>query len=231
MVWSQDFQLLNPHSYRHICRKIVSETFKKLSKALSSLCNVFCIKRLVPDLNRTHFTSQAFALISYLGLHCPGNFILSNDFKEKLGVTSFYPTICCFDTCNQKNTVWSKSPHSQLHRAPKAFNIFTSVYLSRFCTMTQPRHYLTAPGVQWMFFGYSLGILWIFSGYSLSVLCFPEVFHGAVGSIQIPKPCWPRNQRGKPSSELCWDSIWNKGFVWLCLWLGPYYQGPPWVFH
>lgn len=92
MAWSQDFQLLNTHSYRHICRKsLYLKTFQKHLKALSFLCNVSCIKRWLQGLNRNHFTSQALASRSYLGLHCHGNFMLSNDFEEKLDETSFYP--------------------------------------------------------------------------------------------------------------------------------------------
>lgn len=38
----------------------------------------------------------------YLGLLYYGNFILSNDFKEKLDETQFYATMYDFGTSNQK---------------------------------------------------------------------------------------------------------------------------------
>lgn len=199
MVWSQDFQLPNPHSYRHISRKTVSETFQKCLKALSFLWNVSRIKRLVQDLNRTHCTSQVFgsifASMSYLGLHCPGNFISLNDFKETLGVPSFYPTIRGFDTCSQKYTVWSKSPQPVTQGSKGLHHLHMSLFvqiLGHDTAQAPPECHG-------------------------STVDIPSFQRGSICGIHHnPKALLVQNQRGKPSSELCWDSIWNKalcGFV------------------
>lgn len=65
----------------------------------------------------------------------------------------------------------------------------------------------TSPGTTWLSQEYS--------GYSLLSRDVPRC--PAVASLRIPKLCWSGNKRGKPSSELCWDCIWKKGFVCLCL--------------
>lgn len=150
MAWSQDFQLLNTHSYRHICRQsLYLKTFQKHLKALSSLCNVSCIKRWLRGLNRNHFTSQALASRSYLGLHCHGNFMLSNDFEEKLDETSFYPHKLTHAIKKiQSDPNLHAANYMGLQRPPSSSD---QLICPDFGPWHQPRHHLTVTGVLWIF--------------------------------------------------------------------------------